>query len=62
MGLSGEVKTVAQTESRIIESARLGFRKIYVSSFSGLENVPDNIEVVKVADIPALCRSLFASK
>ena len=25
------------------------------------ENVPDNIEVVKVSDIPALCRSLFTS-
>mgnify|MGYP003307295941 CR=1 FL=1 len=62
VGLSGEVRPVAQTERRIIEAARLGFRKIYVSSFSGLENIPDNIEVVKVADIPALCRSLFASK
>ena len=61
VGLSGEVRPVAQTERRIIEAARLGFRKIYVSSFSGLENVPDNIEVVKVADIPALCRSLFTS-
>ena len=61
VGLSGEVRPVAQTERRIIEAARLGFRKIYVSSFSGLENVPENIEVVKVADIPALCRSLFTS-
>ena len=61
VGLSGEVRPVAQTERRIIEAARLGFRKIYVSSFSGLENIPDNIEVVKVADIPALCRSLFTS-
>ena len=59
VGLSGEVRPVAQTDRRIIEAARLGFRKIYVSSFSGLENVPDGIEVLKVADIPALCRSLF---
>ena len=59
VGLSGEVRPVAQTDRRIIEAARLGFRKIYVSNFSSLENVPDNIEVVKVADIPALCRSLF---
>ena len=59
VGLSGEVRPVAQTDRRIIEAARLGFRKIYVSNFSGLENVPDNIEVVKVSDIPALCRSLF---
>ena len=59
VGLSGEVRPVAQTDRRIIEAARLGFRKIYVSAFSGLENVPDGIEVIKVADIPALCRSLF---
>ena len=59
VGLSGEVRPVAQTDRRIIEAARLGFRKIYVSNFSSLENVPDNIEVVKVADIPALSRSLF---
>ena len=59
VGLSGEVRPVAQTDRRIIEAARLGFRKIYVSNFSGLENVPDNIEVIKVSDIPALCRSLF---
>ena len=59
VGLSGEVRPVAQTDRRIIEAARLGFRKIYVSNFSSLENVPDNIEVVKVSDIPALCRSLF---
>ena len=61
VGLSGEVRPVAQTDRRIIEAARLGFRKIYVSNFSGLENVPDNIEVIKVSDIPALCRSLFTS-
>lgn len=59
VGLSGEVRPVAQTDRRIIEAARLGFRKIYVSSFSSLENLPEGIEVIKVSDIPALCRSLF---
>jgi DNA repair protein RadA/Sms len=59
VGLSGEVRPVAQTDRRIIEAARLGFRKIYVSNFSGLDNIPDGIEVIKVSDIPALCRSLF---
>lgn len=59
VGLSGEIRPVAQTDRRVIEAGRLGYRKIYVSSFSSLEMVPDGIEVVKVADIPALCRSLF---
>ena len=60
VGLSGEIRPVAQTDRRIIEAARLGFKKIYVSSYSSLEGVDQqNIEVVKVADVPALCRSLF---
>ena len=74
IGLSGEIRPVAQTDRRIIEAARLGFKKIYVSSFSSLEGVPEelakisgnsgkssssNIEVVKVADVPSLCKALF---
>ena len=60
VGLSGEIRPVVQTDRRIIEAARLGFRKIYVSSFSSFEGVDaGSIEVVKVADIPALCRTLF---
>ena len=63
VGLSGEIRPVAQTERRIIEAARLGFRKVFVSGFSSLEGLSDmdmgNIEVVKVGDVPALCRALF---
>ena len=61
VGLSGEIRPVAQTDRRIIEAERLGFRRIYVSAFSSLEGVDAgrNIEIVKVGDIPALCRSLF---
>ena len=63
VGLSGEIRPVAQTERRIIEAARLGFRRIYISSFSSLEGLAEQgvkgIEIVKVADVPALCRSLF---
>ncbi len=61
VGLSGEIRPVAQTDRRIIEAERLGFRRIYVSAFSSLDGVDTdrNIEIVKVGDIPALCRSLF---
>ena len=60
VGLSGEIRPVAQTDRRVIEAARLGFKKIYVSAYSSLEGVDQqSIEVVKVADVPALCRSLF---
>lgn len=67
IGLSGEVRPVTQTDRRIVEAARLGFRKIFVSSFSSLDGLEEDsvrqriagIEVVKVADVPALCRTLF---
>ena len=62
IGLSGEVRPVAQTDRRVIEAARLGFRKIYVSTFSSLEGLggqADGIEVIRITDVPSLCRSLF---
>jgi DNA repair protein RadA/Sms len=60
IGLSGEVRPVAQTDRRVIEASRLGFKKIFVSSFSSLEGIENaGIEVVKVADVPSLCRTLF---
>jgi DNA repair protein RadA/Sms len=61
VGLSGEIRPVAQTDRRIMEAARLGFKKIFVSSFSSFDGVPKDIaiDVVKVGDVPALCRALF---
>lgn len=68
VGLSGEIRPVVQIERRVLEAARLGYKKIFVSSFSSLDSVQDrsvvrdlksDIEVIKVADVPALCRSLF---
>ena len=64
VGLSGEIRPVAQTDRRVMEAARIGFKRIYVSSFSSLDSLetdrkPSDIEVVKVSDIPSLCRSLF---
>ena len=59
VGLSGEIRPVSQADRRVMEAQRLGFRRIYVSSFGNSENMPSGIDVVRVADIPALCRSLF---
>ena len=59
VGLSGEIRPVNQTERRVTEAARLGFRKIYISSFSSVDNSPKGIEIVRVSDIPALVRNLF---
>ena len=60
VGLSGEIRPVGQTDRRIAEAARLGFRKIFVSSFSSFDaKSSEGIQVVKVADVPALVKSLF---
>lgn len=60
VGLSGEIRPVAQLDRRVAEAGRLGFRKIYVSSFGSLpERLSGDIEAVKVPDVTALCRVLF---
>lgn len=59
VGLSGEIRPVSRTERRVMEAARLGFKQIYVSSFSGVDNAPEGIKVIKVGDIATLCRTLF---
>ena len=60
VGLSGEIRPVSQTERRIGEAARLGFKKIFVSSYSALDGVPsDKMKIVKVADVPELVKELF---
>ncbi len=62
VGLSGEIRPVGQTDRRIAEAARLGFRKIFVSSFSSFDKKSaEGIQVVKVADVPALVKALFKS-
>ena len=63
VGLSGEIRPVGNTDRRIAEAARSGFRKIYVSSFSPLpDHLPKEIKVVKVGDIPALVKALFKNE
>ena len=59
IGLSGEIRPVAQADRRISEAARLGFKRIFISSFTSLEGKIKGIEVVKVADVPDLVRKLF---
>ena len=59
VGLSGEIRPVGQVERRVQEAARLGFKRIFVSSFAKVEVKPEGIRVVKVADVPALVKALF---
>ena len=59
VGLSGEIRPVSQAARRAVEAARVGFKRIFVSSYTHFDQKPEGIEVVKVADIPALVRALF---
>ena len=59
VGLSGEIRPVSQTDRRISEAARLGFSRIFISSYSKTEAPAKGIEVVRVADVPVLVRTLF---
>ena len=61
VGLSGEIRPVAQPGRRVAEAARLGFERIFVSSFAPVEHPPKGIRIVPVADVPALVRALFQS-
>ncbi|MBR2429631.1 MAG: DNA repair protein RadA [Alistipes sp.] len=60
IGLSGEVRPAPRTEQRIAEAARLGFRRIIVSSFSrkGMK-LPKGIEVVFISSIDQLPKNLM---
>ena len=60
IGLSGEVRPAPRTEQRIAEAARLGFKRIIVSSFVERSvKRPKGIEVVFINSIEQLPKSLF---
>lgn len=60
IGLSGEVRPAPRTEQRIAEAARLGFKRIVVSSFIQKKvKAPKGIEVVYISSIDQLPKTLF---
>jgi DNA repair protein RadA/Sms len=60
IGLSGEVRPAPRTEQRITEAARLGFKRIVVSSFAQKNLKPQKgIEVVFISRIEELPKALF---
>ena len=72
VGLSGEIRPVAQCERRIAEAARLGFKRIFVSAYEkvgGAENgavgkaseekAAPGVKIVRVGDVPELVKKLF---
>lgn len=59
VGLSGEIRPVGQTDRRVGEAARLGFKKIFISKYASVDQKHSGIEVVRVADVPDLVKKLF---
>ena len=62
MGLSGEVRPVTRVEQRIAEADRLGFEKVFISSYSAktIDKKRFGIEIVPVGVIEEAFRKLFA--
>ena len=61
IGLSGEVRPAPRTEQRIIEAARLGFKKIVVSGYAALPTKKiKGIEIARINTVSELARHLFS--
>ena len=61
IGLSGEVRPVSRVEQRIHEAEKLGYKRIFISSYNGKETTAHRICVVRIAKIDELLPALFAS-
>ncbi len=61
IGLSGEIRPASRSEQRINEAARLGFKKVIVSSYlrKSLPKPPKGIEIVWVGKIEELVQAIF---
>jgi DNA repair protein RadA/Sms len=60
-GLSGEIRPVSRIEQRVREASKMGFKKIYISKYHrGFTIKGLDIEVIQVAKIENLIRSLFS--
>lgn len=61
IGLSGEIRPATRSEQRINEAARLGFKRVVVSSYlrKSIPKPPRGIEIVWVGKIEELVQVLF---
>ncbi|MDR1698430.1 MAG: DNA repair protein RadA, partial [Prevotellaceae bacterium] len=58
VGLSGEIRPVNRIEQRIAEAEKLGFNRIIIPRFKGL-NVKTSIEILPVGKVEEAFRLLF---
>ena len=61
VGLTGEIRPVSRIEQRISEAQKLGFEKIYMSSYNlkGLDTKQYKIEIIAVAKMEEVFAKLF---
>ncbi len=61
VGLTGEIRPVSRIEQRITEAEKLGFEKIYISSFNlkGLQLKNHKIQIVAVSKMEEAFSALF---
>lgn len=61
VGLTGEIRPVSRIEQRISEAQKLGFKKIYISSYNlkGLNTSHYKIEIITVSKMEEVFTSLF---
>ncbi|MBK7667639.1 MAG: DNA repair protein RadA [Sphingobacteriaceae bacterium] len=62
VGLTGEIRSVSRIEQRIHEAQKLGFEKIFISSYNkkGLDLKQFSIEVITVSKMEEVFQKLFA--
>ncbi len=62
VGLTGEIRPVSRIEQRISEAQKLGFEKIFISSYNkkGLDLKQFSIEVITVTKMEEVFQKLFA--
>ena len=60
IGLSGEIRPVSQIEKRIAEAAKLGMKKIFISSYNTPQGKPyKGLQVVQIATVAELVKQIF---
>lgn len=62
VGLTGEIRPVSRIEQRISEAQKLGFEKIFISSYNkkGLDLKQFSIEIITVSKMEEIFQILFA--
>lgn len=60
IGLSGEIRPVGKTEARLKEASKLGYSRIFTSSYTEMAGMqPGEMELVKVNNIRDFAKKLF---